>query len=104
MTRNIHHVAENPVRSHSGMKLSARSLFLATAITTGIAYLLCILFVILAPQPTMAFFSSILHANLTGITLTVTWGNFITGLLFWSIVPGLYAALLARLYNRFSFR
>lgn len=104
MTHNIHHVEENHVRSHSGMKLSVRSLFLATTAATGIAYLLCILFVLLAPQPTMAFFSSIFHANLTSITLTVTWGNFITGLLFWSIGTGLFAALLARLYNKFSLR
>ena len=104
MTRSIHHAEENHVRSNFGMKLSARSLFLATAVATGIVYLLCILFVLLAPQPTMAFFSSILHANLTGIARSVTWGSFITGLLFWSIGIGLYAALLARLYNRFSFR
>jgi len=104
MTRNIHHVAENHVRSHSGMKLNERSLFLATAITTGIVYLLCLLFVLLSPQLAMAFFSSIVHANLTGMTLTVTWGNFVKGLLFWSIGTGLSAALLARLYNRFSFR
>ena len=100
MTRSTHHVEENPVRSHSGMKLNARSLFIATAVTTGILYLLCILFVLVVPQLTMAFFSSILHANLTGITFTVTWGNFITGLLFWSIGTGLYAAVVARLYNR----
>jgi hypothetical protein len=104
MTRSIHPFEENHVRSHSGMKLSARSLFLATAVTTGILYLICILFVLLVHQLTMAFFSSILHANLTGITLTVTWGNFVTGFLFWSIGIGLYAALLARLYNRFLFR
>jgi len=86
------------------MKLNERSLFLATAITTGIVYLLCLLFVLLSPQLAMAFFSSIVHANLTGMTLTVTWGNFVKGLLFWSIGTGLSAALLARLYNRFSFR
>jgi hypothetical protein len=104
MTHNIHHIEENHVRSHSGMKLSARSLFLATTVTTGILYHLCILFVLLLPQLTMAFFSSIFHTNLTGMTITVTFGNFIIGLLFWSIGTGLFAALLARLYNRFSFR
>jgi len=104
MTRNIHHVAENHIRSYSGMKLNERSLFLATAITTGTIYLLCILFVLLSPQLAMAFFSSIVHTSLTGMTLIVTWENFVTGLLFWSIGTGLSAALLARLYNRFSFR
>ena len=52
--------------------LSVRSLFLATAITTGIAYLVCVLFLTVAPQATMAFFSYVLHANLSGITRSVT--------------------------------
>jgi len=81
-----------------------RSLFLATAITTGIAYLVCVLFLTVAPQATMAFFSYVLHANLSGITRSVTWGSFIVGLLIWSVGTGLYAAFVARLYNKLSVR
>lgn len=100
MTRRTHHVEENHVRGHSGMKLKERSLFLATAITTGIVFLLCSLVVTLAPRPSWAFFSYILHTNLTGIAQKLTWGSFITGLLVWSLGTGLYAAVVARLYNR----
>ncbi|MBD2605722.1 hypothetical protein H6G81_14600 [Scytonema hofmannii FACHB-248] len=41
MTRSIQHSEENRVRSYPALRLSVRSLFLATAIITGIAYLDC---------------------------------------------------------------
>jgi len=104
MTHSIHHSEEKLVRSHSPLRLGVRSLFLATAITTGIAYLVCILFLTVAPQATMAFFSYVLHANLSGITRSVTWGSFIVGFFVWSVGTGLYAALVARLYNKLSVR
>jgi hypothetical protein len=100
MTRSTHHVEESHVRNNFGMKLNERSLFLATAVTTGIVFLLCSLVVTLAPRPSWAFFSYILHTNLTGIAQTLTWGSFITGLLVWSLGTGLYAAVVARLHNR----
>jgi hypothetical protein len=104
MTHSIHHNEKTRVRSHSALGLSARSLFIATAIITGIAYLVCVLFLTVAPQITMAFFSYVLHANLSGITRSVTWGSFIVGLLAWSVGTGLYAAFVARLYNKLSVR
>ncbi|BAU15768.1 hypothetical protein LEP3755_63330 (plasmid) [Leptolyngbya sp. NIES-3755] len=104
MTHSIHHSDENRVRSHSALRINVRSLFLATAITTGIAYLVCILFLTAAPQATMAFFSYVLHANLSSITRSVTWGSFIVGLLVWSGGTGLYAALVARFYNKLLVR
>ncbi|WP_445242789.1 DUF5676 family membrane protein [Microcoleus sp. POL10_C6] len=81
-----------------------RSLFLATAIITGIAYLICILFLTVAPEITMGFFSYVLHANLSGITRSITWGSFIVGLVVWSVGTGLYAAFVARLYNKLPVR
>ncbi|WP_445174690.1 DUF5676 family membrane protein [Microcoleus sp.] len=104
MIHSIHQNEETRIRSHSALKLSVRSLFLATAIITGIAYLICILFLTVAPQITMAFFSYILHANLSGITRSITWGSFIVGLLVWSVGTGLYAAFVARLYNKLPVR
>jgi len=104
MTHSIQHSVGNRVRSYPVLRLSVRSLFLATAITTGIAYLVCVLFLTVAPQATMAFFSYVLHANLSGITRSVTWGSFIVGLLIWSVGTGLYAAFVARLYNKLSVR
>ena len=104
MTHSIHQSEEHRVRSHPVLRLSVRSLFLATAIITGIAYLICILFLAVAPQATMTFFSYALHANLSGIIRSVTWESFIVGLLVWSVGTGLYAALVARLYNKLSMR
>lgn len=91
-----HHAHKSP-----STKLSGRSLSIATAIITGLVYTICILFITLIPQAAMAFFSYILHADLTNIARTVTWGSFIGGLIFWSVGTALYAALLARLYNSF---
>ncbi|QLE46244.1 hypothetical protein FD723_39310 (plasmid) [Nostoc sp. C052] len=104
MTHSIQHSVGNRVCSYTVPILSVRSLFLATAITTGIAYLVCVLFLIVAPQATMGFFSYVLHANLSGIIRSVTWGSFIVGLLVWSMGIGLYVALVARLYNKLSVR
>jgi hypothetical protein len=102
MTHSTHHTEENRVRNHSVLRLSVRSLFLAPAIITGITYLVCVLFLAVAPKATMAFFSYILHINISGLPPNITWGSFVIGLLFWSVGIGLYAALVARLYNRLS--
>lgn len=104
MTHSIHQNEETRIRSHSALKLSVRSLFLATAMITGIAYLVCILFLTVAPQATMTFFSYVLHLNLSGITPNVTLASFSVGLLVWSVGTGLYAAIVARLYNKLSLR
>jgi len=104
MTHSIHQSEENRVRNHSMLRLNVRSLFLATAIITGIAYLICILFMAVAPQATMAFFSYVLHLNLSGITPNVTLASFSVGLLVWSVGTGLYSALVARLYNKLLLR
>jgi 2TM family of unknown function (DUF5676) len=104
MTHSIHQTEEHRVRNHLALRLSVRSLFFATAIASGIAYLLCVLFLAVAPQATMAFFSYVLHTNLSGIIRSVTLGSFIVGLLVWSAGTGLYAALIARLYNKLSLR
>lgn len=104
MTHSSHKHEETRLRSYSALKLSVRSLFLATAIITGIAYLICFLYLIVAPQATMTFFSYALHVNLAGITPNLTWASFIIGLLVWSVGTGLYAAFVARLYNKVSVR
>lgn len=88
----------------STIKLNTRSLSIATAIITGIVYSICVLFIALAPHATMDFFSYILHINLTSLARVVSWGSFIAGLLFWSLGPAIYAALVARLYNSLATR
>lgn len=105
MTPSTHHPEyEHAHRNHVVAKLNGRSLFLSTAILTGLIYTLCIVFIALAPQATTAFISYILHMNLTGMARVVSLGSFITGLLVWSLGTGLYAMLIARLYNRLLVR
>lgn len=83
------------------MKFNVRSLFIATAAITSVVYAICFLFILIAPQSTMAFISYIIHTDLTNLPLLVNWGSFIVGLLFWSLGTALYAALIALFYNRF---
>lgn len=105
MTPSTHHPEyEHAHRNHIVAKLNGRSLFLSTAILTAVLYTICVGFIALAPQAAMAFFSYILHADLTTIARPVNFGNFIVGLLAWSLGTGLYAVLIARLYNRLLVR
>ncbi|BAZ03158.1 hypothetical protein NIES37_71710 (plasmid) [Tolypothrix tenuis PCC 7101] len=103
LSQSHHRENQHNVR-HSINKLNTRSLSLATAIITGLVYILCILFVAIAPKAAMAFFSYVLHMDLTNIARVITWGSFIVGLLFWTVGTALYAALIARLYNSFATR
>lgn len=104
MTMHTYDHEERHLTRNTNTKLRVRSLAFAVGVATGFAYLLCILFIALAPQAAMRFFSYILHADLSGIMRTVNLGSFVAGLLFWSIAPALFAALIARFYNSFSTR
>ena len=53
-----------------------------------------------APRAATIFFGYILHADLTNIVRSIGWGSFIMGLCVWSVGTGLYAAFMARIYNR----
>lgn len=101
MTSHTHHTGThqtNPVTTI----LRARSLFIATAVMSALAYIICVVFIAIAPQATIAFFGQILHADLSSIARSITFGSFIVGLVAWSLGTGLYAALIARFYNRLS--
>jgi hypothetical protein len=100
MATSAHHEQPNVHRSHLVSKLSPRSLFTATSLISGAFFTACFLSLAVAPEPTMAFLSYILHSDLTSISRPVNPGSFIVGLLAWSLGTGLYAALIARIYNR----
>ncbi len=100
MTHSTYHSEESRVRSYSVMRLSVRSLAFATGIATAFVYMLCVLFIAFAPRAATIFFGYTLHADLTNSVRNVNWGSFITGLFTWSLGTGLYAAFMARIYNR----
>lgn len=99
MLPSTHHHEHRHAHRNSAIKLSVRSLAIATGIITALVYTICVLFIAIAPQPTMAFFSYVLHTELSGLTRVVTLGSFIVGLLFWSWGTAIYAAAIAGLYN-----
>lgn len=101
MTSHIHPAGTHHTNRVTTM-LRARSLFIATAVMSALAYIICIMFIALAPQATMTFFGYIFHADLSSIARSISFGSFFVGLLAWSLGTGLYAALIARLYNRLS--
>ena len=101
MTSHIHPTGTHHTNRITTM-LRVRSLFIATAIMSALAYIICVVFIALAPKATMTFFGYIFHADLSSIVRSISFDSFLVGLAAWSIGTGLYAALIARLYNRLS--
>jgi hypothetical protein len=52
--------------------LRARSLFTATAVMSALAYIICVVFIVLAPQATMTFLGYIFHADLSSIARSIS--------------------------------
>ena len=102
MKPHIQHRENHHEYRHTVTRLNARSLFTAVATITGVVYTICFLSIALAPNATVAFFSYILHIDLTNIARPLSWGSFIVGLLFWSLGTGLYTAQVARFYNNLT--
>jgi len=66
----------------------------------AVLFIVCAVAVWLAPEATTAIFGTLIHADLTSITRTLTLGSFVTGLVCWTVGTGVTFALLAILYNR----
>jgi hypothetical protein len=84
------------------MNANLKSLAVAVGLVSGLVYVVCYLFLIAFPGPTIAFFSLILHEDVSAIHPLLTWGSFITGLLFWGVGPAVYVALIGRVFGLFQ--
>ncbi len=84
------------------MRLDTRAFALAVGVATAAVFTICAFFVAVAPGSTAAFFSYLLHVDLTGLARPISWGSFFTGLLGTGFVSALFAAAVAWLYNRLS--
>jgi hypothetical protein len=84
------------------MKLDTRAFAIAAAIIAATLFLICAFFVAVAPEATTRFAGHLIHSDLSGITRSLTWGNFLGGLVCWTLGTGLVAAALARVYNRLA--
>ena len=83
------------------MKLDIKAFSLASGLLFSLLSLLCAIFVWLAPQTTLKFFSNWFHGvDLTQIFKpTFTFGEFLVGLLSVFVVAYVGGAILAWLYN-----
>lgn len=84
------------------MKLDTRAFAIAAAIIAAALFLICAFFVAVAPEQTTNFAGHLIHLDLRGLTRSLTWGNFIGGLVCWTLGTGLVAAVAAGVYNRLA--
>jgi hypothetical protein len=84
------------------MKLDTRAFAIATAVVAAALFLICAFFVAVAPEKTTAFVGHLIHADLSGMSRSLTWANFFGGLVCWTVGTGIAGAMLAWFYNRFT--
>jgi hypothetical protein len=82
------------------MRLDPRAFGFAAGIVAVILFAVCAFAVAIAPEFTTVVGGYLLHADLSSFTRSLTWGNFIGGLLGWGIGTAIVFALVATLYNR----
>lgn len=81
------------------MKLNVWPFSLSVGVVTALVFAICAFFVAVAPEATAAFFSYLLHIDLTGLVRKLTWGSFFAGLFGVSITMAIGAAATAWIYN-----
>ena len=84
------------------MKLNAKALSFASGIVAAASFIVCALAVAIAPGLTSRFFSYVFHIDLTGLSRTITWGNFFGGMLCFSVGVAILVGLTAWCYNRLA--
>lgn len=82
------------------MRLDTRAFGLAAGATAAVLFTVCAFFVAVAPLATTAFFGTLIHADLSSITRTLTFASFVVGLCAWAVGVGLSFMLAAAIYNR----
>jgi hypothetical protein len=86
------------------MKLDAKALAWSTGLVFLGLYAICAFFAAYGPAATMAFFSTVNHLDMSGLSWNLTWGSFIAGAAFWFVLPAATAGALASIYNMLAGR
>jgi hypothetical protein len=84
------------------MRLDPKAFGLAAGVAALVLFVICAIAVALAPEATTALAGFLIHTDLVGFTRTLTWGNFVGGLLGWGVGTALVFWFAAALYNRMS--
>ncbi|HET8622088.1 MAG TPA: DUF5676 family membrane protein [Gemmatimonadales bacterium] len=82
------------------MRLDARAFGIATGIVAAVLFSICALAVAAAPGPTTALAGYLVHTDLTGIARAVTFGNFLGGLVIWTVGTAVAFGSAVGIYNR----
>jgi len=68
----------------------------------NIVYVVCYLLVLLFPSMRVLFVQALIHTEITGMTDSMSFGNFFWGLVMWNILTLLGVWLFAFLFNKFK--
>lgn len=81
--------------------LDSRAFGLAAGTTAAGLAALCALFLAVAPDATRRMLGMLVHSDLSGVAIAMTWSGVLLGIICWGIGIGLVFAAAAGLYNRF---
>lgn len=84
------------------MRLDIRAFTCAGGLVAALLFVVCSVGVALAPQAAATFAGDLIHADLTGLVRTLTWGSFALGLVVWTAGTALTFAVIAATYNRLA--
>lgn len=79
--------------------INAKALGWAAVAVAAASFSICAFLVAIAPATTVAAFSFVMHVDLSPMARSVTWGNFLGGVLVFSVVAGVHAWVLGWMYN-----
>lgn len=82
------------------MRLDARYFGTAAGIVAAVLFTICALAVAVAPDQTTAVAGYLIHMDLSGMARPVTVGNFLSGLVTWTLGSGIVFGSAAAIYNR----
>ena len=82
------------------MKLDANKLALSFGGAAIVLWVICSALVALLAGPMMSMTGHMLHANMEGLSWTLTLAGFFVGLISWTVWAGLAGWLVGWLYNR----
>jgi hypothetical protein len=86
------------------MRLDPRAFGVAAGIVAAVLFSICALAVAIAPGPTTALASYLIHLDLSGISRTLTLGSFVGGLAIWTLGTAVSFGCAAAIYNRLATR
>ena len=86
------------------MNANAKRVGIAAGLVAAASFAVCATFVAIAPGSTTAFFSYMMHIDLSTMARTITWQSFVVGMLLFSVIVGAHVWLVAALYSALKSR